>query len=138
MAAVLTDDVVVFSSEELQAPEVGTELLELEGKFDVLVGFDAVQQRRVGFGHRARVQLLAGNHVEFVVLDSVQGAALYSRTHDVHLIADLRVQDQTLTLNEPERGEKKKKRKQTDKKRTERSVSLMLTLSQSRINQMNS
>lgn len=92
-AAVLTDDVVVFSSEELQAPEVGTELLELKSEFDVLVGFDAVQQRRVGLRHRARLQLLVRNHVEFVVLDSVHGAALHSRTNNVHFVADLRIQD---------------------------------------------
>lgn len=93
MAVVLTDDVVVFSSEELQAPKVRTELLELQSEFDVLVGFHAVQQRCVGLGHRARVQLLTRNHVEFVVLDSVHGAALYSWTHNVHFITDLRIQD---------------------------------------------
>lgn len=131
MAAVLTDDVVVFSSEELQAPEVGTELLELESEFDVLVGFDAVQQRRVGLRHRARLQLLVRNHVEFVVLDSVHGAALHSRTHNVHFVADLRIQDQTLTLNEPAQGRRGKR--QTEK---EMSVSLILTSSPSKINQL--
>lgn len=40
--SVLTDDVVILAPEELQAPEVGAELLKLEGELDVLVGFDAV------------------------------------------------------------------------------------------------
>lgn len=40
----LTDDVIVLSFEELQAPQVGAELLKLEGELHVLVRLVTVEQ----------------------------------------------------------------------------------------------
>ena len=44
----LTDDVVVLATEELQAPEVGAELLELEGELTMLM----VHAGNVSFSQR--------------------------------------------------------------------------------------
>lgn len=93
---VLTDDVVILPLEELQAPQVGAELLELQGELYVLVRFDTVQQRRVGLGDGAALQLLPGNHVHLVVLNAVTHAAVHPRTHNVQLVPDLRVQNHAL------------------------------------------
>lgn len=40
----LTDDVIVLSFEELQAPQVGAELLKLEGELHVLVRLVTAEQ----------------------------------------------------------------------------------------------
>lgn len=88
---ILTDDVVVPSPEELQSPQVGAELLKLQGKLDVLVGLDAVEQRRVGLGDGAALQLLPGHHVHLVVLHTLANPAIHTWAHNVQFIPNLGV-----------------------------------------------
>lgn len=100
---VLTDDVVVATPEELQAPQVRAELLKLEGELDVLVGLDAVEERRVGLGDSAGLQLLPGYHVHLVILHAVGDAVVHAGAHDVQLVPNLRVQHDTLAWDESEK-----------------------------------
>ena len=113
----LTDDVVVLATEELQAPEVGAELLELEGELDVLVRLDAVEQRRVGLGDGAALQLLPGNHVHLVVLHPVTGATVHARAHDVQLVADLWVQHHALARHKSVDVEKRERQREREEDR---------------------
>lgn len=89
---VLTNYVVVFPFEELQTPKVRAKLLELKSELDILVWFNTVQERRVGLRDCARVQLLTGNHVQLVILNSIHWCTLHSWTYNVHFVPDLRIQ----------------------------------------------
>lgn len=91
---VLTDDVVVFAFEELEAPQVGTELLELESELDILVGLVAVQQRHVVLRHPAPLKLFLCDQVHTEIFNTGAHALAQheSGTHDVHFIPNLRVQ----------------------------------------------
>lgn len=106
---VLTDDVVVFAPEELQAPKVGAELLKLEGELDVLVGLDAVEQGRVGLGDGAALQLLSRHHVYLVILHSIAHPTVHAGAHNVQLIPNLGVQYHALAWHESERRWRKKR-----------------------------
>lgn len=92
----LTGNIIVPPSEELQTPQVGTELLELERVLHVLVGFVAVQQEHVRLVHGAALHLTLGDHVDSVVLLLNPGGTVRAGTHDVHLVSNLRIQYQTL------------------------------------------
>lgn len=100
----LTGDVIVPPLEELQTPQVGAELLELEGELYVLVGLVAVEQGRVLLGDGAGLYLTSGDQVHSVELLLCPGGSICPGTHNVHLIPDLGVQDQTLTPNKSVRG----------------------------------
>lgn len=92
----LTGNVIVPPSEELQAPQVGAELLELERVLHVLVGFVAVQQEHVLLVHGAALHLTLGDHVDSVELLLSPGGTVRAGTHDVHLVSNLGIQYQTL------------------------------------------
>lgn len=92
----LTGNVIVPPSEELQTPQVGTELLELERVLHVLVGFVAVQQEHVRLVHGAALHLALGDHVDSVELLLSPGGTDRAGTHNVHLVSNLRIQYQTL------------------------------------------
>ena len=102
---VLTDDVVVSPPEELQAPQIRAELLKLEGELDVLVGLDAVEERRVGLGDGAALQLLPGHHVHLVILHAIGHPAVHAGAHNVQLIPDLGVQYHALAWHESGGGD---------------------------------
>lgn len=106
----LTDDVVVFPSEELQAPQVGAELLKLQGELDVLVGLHTVEQRRVSLGDGAALQLLPGNHVDLVILHPIS-YSVHTWADYVQLIPYLRVQHQALAWHESGEREKGEERR---------------------------
>lgn len=108
---VLTDDVVVSPSEELQAPQIGAELLKLEGELDVLVGLYAVEERRVGLGDGAALQLLPRHHVYLVILHAIASPAVHAGAHNVQLIPDLGVQYHALAWHESERRRREGKGK---------------------------
>lgn len=84
---------VVFAFDELKAPQVGAELLELEGKLDVLVRLVAVQQRRIALLYPAALKLFLCNQVHTEILDvgARALARLESGTHNVHFVPNLRV-----------------------------------------------
>lgn len=92
----LTGDVIVPPSVELQTPQVGAELLELECVLHVLVGFVTVQQEHVRLVNGAALHLTPGDHVDSVELLLGPGGTVRSGTHDVHLVSNLRIQYQTL------------------------------------------
>lgn len=96
----LTGDIIVLPFEELQAPQVGAELLELEGELDVPVRFVAVQQGRVCLVDGAALQLTSGDQVDSVKLLLGSRGSVVPGTHDIHLVTDLRIQHQTLTWTE--------------------------------------
>lgn len=100
---VLTDDVVVFAFEELEAPQVGAELLELEGELDVLVGLVAVQQRPTALRHPAALELFLCDLVHTEIFDT--GARALARpesgAHNVHFVPNLRVQGDAFPGHEP-------------------------------------
>lgn len=81
---------------ELQTPQVGAELLELERVLHVLVGLVAVQQEHVHLVDGAALHLTPGDHVDSVELLLGPGGTVRSGTHDVHLVSNLRIQYQTL------------------------------------------
>lgn len=84
---------IVFSFQKLQAPQVGTELLKLEGELHVLVGLVTVEQRHVALSDPTALQLLFGNKIDPEVFDVrlLSGACLDSGTHNVHFVPDLGV-----------------------------------------------
>lgn len=88
----LTGDVIVPPSVELQTPQVGAELLELERVLHVLVGLVAVQQEHVHLVDGAALHLTPGDHVDSVELLLGPGGTVRSGTHDVHLVSNLRIQ----------------------------------------------
>lgn len=124
---VLTDDVVVSPSEELQAPQIGAELLKLEGELDVLVGLDAVEERRVGLGDGAALQLLPGHHVHLVILHAIGHPAVHARAHNVQLIPDLGVQYHALAWHESGRGDKEEEEEKEEGNGRKTSLSFHFT-----------
>ncbi|KAF3832768.1 hypothetical protein F7725_026433 [Dissostichus mawsoni] len=86
-------------SDELQAPQVGAELLKLEGELYILVRFVTVQQGRVRLVDGAALYLTSGDKVHSVELLFPPGGSICPGTHDIHLVPNLRIQDQTLTWN---------------------------------------
>lgn len=62
----LTGDVIILPFEELQAPQVGAELLELECELHIPVRFVTVQQGRVRLVDGAALQLTSGDQVDSV------------------------------------------------------------------------
>lgn len=105
----LTGDVVVPPPEELQTPQVGAELLKLEGELHVLLGLVAVQQRRVGLVDAAALQLALGHQVDPVELLFAPAGVLGPGAHDVHLVPDLRVEQQPPTGTESAKGEERRR-----------------------------
>lgn len=96
---------VVFAFEELKAPQVGTELLKLEGELDVLVWLVAVQQCHIAFRHPAALKLFLCDQVHTEIFDT--GACALARsetgTHNVHFVTDLRVQGDAFAWYKPEK-----------------------------------
>lgn len=84
---------VVFAFEKLEAPQVGTELLELEGEFNILVGLVALQQCHVVLSHPAALKLFLCDQVHTEIFDTGTHALAWpeSGTHNVHLVPELRV-----------------------------------------------
>ena len=99
----LTDDVVVMQALELVAPEVGRELLELDGEAAFARGLVA-RQHDVGRAHDlAAVGLLPRRHqVQLVELVLRRGAgAVLRRADQVQPVADLREEHVALGVVEP-------------------------------------
>ena len=88
----LTGDVIVLPPEELQTPQVGAELLELERVLHVLVGLVAVQQEHVRLVDGAALHLASGDHIDPVELLLGLGGTVRPGTHDVHLVSNLGIQ----------------------------------------------
>lgn len=98
----LTGDVVVLPLEKLETPKVGAELLELEGELDVAVRLITAQQGRVYLVNDAALHLAEGHQVNSVELLFTPWGHVWSGTHNVHLVSNLRIQDQTLTWRKSE------------------------------------
>lgn len=64
----LTGYIIVPPFEELQTPQVGAELLELEGELYILVGFVTVQQGCVCLVNGAALHLTSRDKVDSVEL----------------------------------------------------------------------
>ena len=109
----LTGDVVVVVTLELQAHVVGTELLELDGELDVLLGLVAVDQDVGVQDGAAGLSLLLLHQVELVEL--VRPRAVPLRADDVQFVPDLGVDRQPLPLC---KTEAKQTNKQTNKLNT--------------------
>lgn len=96
---------VVFAFEELKAPQVWAELLELEGELDVLVGLVAVQQRHISLRHPAALKLFLCDQVHTEIFDA--GACALARpesgTHNVHFVPNLRVEGDAFAGYKPEK-----------------------------------
>lgn len=97
---------------ELVAPEVGRELLELDGEAALAGGLVAGQHDVGGAGHLAAVGLLARRHeVELVELVLRRGPGGVQRGADeVQPVPDLRVQDVALVVPEPGQREEEGER----------------------------
>lgn len=96
----LTSDVVILPLEELQPPQVGAELLELERELDIPVRLVAVQQGGVGLVYSAALHLTSGDQVDSVELLLFALGGIRPWTDNVHLVPNLRGEDQTLTQSE--------------------------------------
>lgn len=101
---------------ELVAPQVGRELLELDGEAALSGGLVAGEHDVGGSHHLAAVRLFPRRHqVELVELVLRRGAGRVQRGADeVQPVPDLRVQDVALVVPEPgeeEREEKERKQK---------------------------
>lgn len=109
----LTNDVVVVHALELVAPEVGRELLELDGEAALAGGLVAGQHDVGGPGHLAAVRLLPRRHeVELVELVIRRGPGRVQwRADEVQPVPDLRVQDVALIVPEPGRRKGKEGRR---------------------------
>lgn len=110
----LTNDVVVVHALELVAPEVGRELLELDGEAPLAGGLVTGQHDVGGAGHLAAVRLLPRRHkVELVELVLRSGpGGVQRRADEVQPVPDLRVQNVALIVPEP--GQRKEEGKQTE------------------------
>lgn len=96
---------------ELVAPEVGRELLELDGEA-ALAGRLVAGQHDVGRAvHLAAVRLLPQRHqVEFVELVLRRGPGrVHWRADEVQPVPDLRVEDVALIVPEPGWGRKRER-----------------------------
>lgn len=93
----LTGDIIVPPFEELQTPQVGAELLELERELHIPVRFVTVQQGCVRLVDGAALHLTPGDQVDSVELLLRPRGSVWAGTHDVHLVPNLRIQHQTLT-----------------------------------------
>lgn len=94
---------------ELVAPQVGRELLELDGEAALARGLVARQHDVGRTGDLAAVRLLPRRHeVELVELVIGRGPGRVQRRADqVQPVPDLRVQDVALIVPEPRRKEEK-------------------------------
>lgn len=112
----LTDDVVVVHALELVAPEVGRELLELDGEAALPRGLVAREHDVGGAHHLAAVRLLPRRHeVQLVELVVRRGPGGVQRGADeVQPVPDLRVQNVALIVPEPG-GRKSKGRESVTK-----------------------
>lgn len=94
---------------ELVAPQVGRELLELDGEATLARGL-VTRQNDVGRpGHLAAVRLLPGRHeVELVELIIGRGPGCIQRgAYQIQPVPNLRVQDVALIIPEPKEKEEK-------------------------------
>lgn len=93
---------------ELVAPQVGRELLELDGKAALTRGLVARQDDVGRPGHLAAIRLLPRRHkVELVELVIGRGPGRVQRRADqIQPVPDLRVQDVALIVPEPRIKEK--------------------------------
>lgn len=95
----LTGDVIILVPVELQAHVIRAELLELDGKLDVLFRFVAGDQDvRVQHG-AARLRLIFLHQVQFIKLVLLPGVA--SGTNDIHPVPDIGINHQTFTTLKP-------------------------------------
>lgn len=95
---------------ELVAPQVGRELLELDGEAALARGLVARQDDVRRPGHLAAVRLLPRRHqIELIELIIGRGPGRVQRRADqVQPVPDLRVQDIALIVPEPRKKKKKK------------------------------
>lgn len=103
---------------EFVAPEVGRELLELDGEA-ALAGGLVARQHDVGRAHHlAAVRLFPRRHeVELVELVLWRGpGAVLRRADEVQPVPDLRVQDVALIVPEPGGKGRKRKRKRCQRR----------------------
>lgn len=112
----LTDDVVVMHTLELVTPEVGRELLELDGEASLAGGLVAREHDVGGAHHLAAVGLFPRRHeVEFVELVLWRGpGGVQRRADEVQPVPDLRVQHVAFLVMESE-GRRERKVKKSPK-----------------------
>lgn len=114
----LTDDVVVVHALELVAPEVGRELLELDGEATLAGGLVAGQHDVGGAVHLAAVRLFPRRHeVELVELVLRRGpGGVQWGADEVQPVPNLRVQNVALIVPEPGRKIENEERQQKEGK----------------------